>query len=178
MVSAFLGCFVFRLALGCVLPFILCALCFGPMVLAAELPVTSVSSSVSEEEKKACSQLTGAVMDALVASDVDGAIRKLVDNAWLPRDEFQTFVRKIFRNRDLVLDSLGRSYGWEFLSQRSKGSSLQQFIILEKLKTGGLAWVVDFYKSPESGVWKISGLKMDDPSTIWPSGPSPLQTGD
>jgi hypothetical protein len=118
---------------------------------------TSADSFKSQSELRA---FADSIMEKAGSGDIAGAFDAMEPYTIIPKQEFQSAALQSKAQRDQYGVRYGKSIGYEFISETSKGESLVQFVYIEKTENHALPWSFYFYKSPNG--WVLNSFQWND----------------
>lgn len=127
------------------------------IVFSAVAVSTFADTLKTEKEAK---QLAEKVMELVAKGDVAAAFNALKPFAAISENELQGMALQSKAQRDQYGARFGNSVGYELVCERKLGTSLQQFVFIEKTETHALPWMFVFYKSPTG--WMLNSFTWSD----------------
>lgn len=111
----------------------------------------------SEQDAK---RLAEKVMSFAAKGDISGAFATMKPYVVIPETEFQSLALQSKSQRDQFGVRYGKSFGYEFISERKFGDSILRIIYVEKTAKHALPWMFLFYKSPTG--WVLNSFAWND----------------
>ncbi|CAA0092458.1 hypothetical protein [Zhongshania aliphaticivorans] len=125
------------------------ALCSVVLIAGATVP----SALQNLESRRDMEKLTGDVMRAVVAGELEQAYAALKANVTLPPEEIDAGMRSTLMQRNAQFDArYGPAVGFELIGSKKLGDSLWRFTYVEQRELQPLIWTFQFYSSGEGWV--------------------------
>lgn len=128
--------------------------CFFMVLFSASILADTLKS---EQEAK---RLAEKVMGFAAKGDISGAFATMKPYVVIPDAEFQGMALQSKSQRDQFGVRFGKSFGYEFISERKYGDSILRIIYVEKTAKHALPWMFLFYKSPTG--WVLNSFAWND----------------
>jgi len=100
------------------------------------------------------------IMELVIKGDILKAFDAMKPYLVIPEAEFKSAAQNSKSQREQFAERIGSPIGYEFIGQKSVGTSLVRLVYIEKTEKQALIWAFYFYKAKAG--WVLNSFVWDD----------------